>query len=155
MLLCENTKMLSFFSVLSVTFALGFLPRNFAPPAFRFPTPRLSPLALSILYFFGSASFKASDTTKMGPPLHWTPTKDDIRNAAMNDFRIFVNRQYGTDFEEGDYWSLHAWSIANTETINQFWNAIWDFSGVIGDKGAQPVGPRCIPDDNFHEADPL
>jgi acetoacetyl-CoA synthetase len=115
----------------------------------------LSPLTLLLLYFFDSAPFKAPDTTKMGPPLHWTPTKDDIRNAAMNDFRIFVNRQYGTDFKEGDYWSLHAWSIANTETINQFWNAIWDFSGVIGDKGAQPVGPQWIPDDNFHEADPL
>ena len=62
-----------------------------------------------------------------------------MRDCAMNDFRKFVNEKYGTTFKEGDYWSLHAWSIANAETINQFWNAIWDFSGVIGDKRAQPV----------------
>lgn len=80
-------------------------------------------------------------------PLHWTPSSELIRNCAMNDFRKFVNERHGLNLKEGDYWSLHAWTIKNPETINQFWNAIWDFSGIIGDKGEQPVRPRQVASD--------
>lgn len=72
-------------------------------------------------------------------PLHWKPSQEDILNSSLNDFRQFVNRKYDLDFAEGDYWSLHAWSVRDAETINQFWEAIWDWSGMIGDKGPSPV----------------
>lgn len=78
-------------------------------------------------------------------PLHWTPSATEIRESALNQFRLFVNERHGTDFKEGDYWSLHAWSISNPENINHFWNALWDWSGVIGDKGAQPLFDATVP----------
>ncbi|MGB0713954.1 MAG: acetyl-coenzyme A synthetase N-terminal domain-containing protein, partial [Gammaproteobacteria bacterium] len=31
-----------------------------------------------------------------------------------------------------DYAALHRWSVAEKE---QFWSLLWDFTGVVGDKG--------------------
>jgi acetoacetyl-CoA synthetase len=73
-------------------------------------------------------------------PLHWTPTRQDVEKSALNSFRQFVNKRYGLDFPETDfYWDLHAWSVKDAETINQFWEALWDWSGMIGEKGLSPV----------------
>lgn len=78
------------------------------------------------------------DPASMTSPF-WTPSPEAIRASNMDGFRRFVNAQYKLDFKEGDFWPLHQWSIDTPETINDFYNAIWDFGGVIGDKGAQPV----------------
>lgn len=69
----------------------------------------------------------------------WTPSPEAIRASNMDSFRRFVNKQYNLNFREGDYWALHQWSIDTPETINDFYNALWDHGGVIGEKGAQPV----------------
>lgn len=59
-----------------------------------------------------------------------------MRKSTLEKFRVFVNKQHGLDLKFGDYWQMHKWSITET---NQFWNSLYDFAGVIGDKGAQPV----------------
>lgn len=60
----------------------------------------------------------------------------------MNDFRKFVNKQYNLKFSESDYWDMYKWSVETPETMNDFYNAAWDWGGVIGDKGQQPVSCR-------------
>ena len=60
----------------------------------------------------------------------WTPTQEFISQTNMAAFMDFVKDKTGLSFE--DYNSLWNWSVDNTET---FWDMIWDFCGVIGDKG--------------------
>ncbi|RYE47504.1 MAG: acetoacetate--CoA ligase [Hyphomicrobiales bacterium] len=58
-----------------------------------------------------------------------------------------------------DYWGLHRWSIAER---GAFWSAVWDFCGVIGDKGERLVidgelmpGARFLPDATLNFAENL
>ena len=60
----------------------------------------------------------------------WTPTQEFISQTNMAAFMDFVKDKTGQSFD--DYNSLWNWSVENTET---FWDMIWDFCGVIGDKG--------------------
>ncbi|HIF25748.1 MAG TPA: acetoacetate--CoA ligase [Micavibrio sp.] len=60
----------------------------------------------------------------------WTPTQEFISQTNMAAFMDFVKNKTGQSFD--DYNSLWNWSVDNTET---FWDMIWDFCGVIGDKG--------------------
>ncbi len=60
----------------------------------------------------------------------WTPTQEFISQTNMAAFMDFVKDKTGQSFD--DYHSLWNWSVDNTET---FWDMIWDFCGVIGDKG--------------------
>ncbi|MBI3429334.1 MAG: acetoacetate--CoA ligase [Actinobacteria bacterium] len=41
---------------------------------------------------------------------------------------------------------LHRWSV---EEPGQFWSALWDFCGVIGEKGERSVIPVSLPDSRF------
>jgi acetoacetyl-CoA synthetase len=58
------------------------------------------------------------------------------------------------------YADLHAWSV---EAPEQFWTAVWDFCGVIGERGAGPVlvdaekmpGARWFPDARLNFAENL
>lgn len=67
----------------------------------------------------------------------WTPSAQQVREAGMTQFREFVNSRYGLHLK--DYWDLHAWSIGTSGQMNDFWTALWDWSGVIGEKGPAPV----------------
>ncbi len=67
----------------------------------------------------------------------WTPRDEAIRQAGMTKFREFANGRYGLDMKT--YWDLHRWSIGNPDEMNDFWSALWEWSGIIGDKGASPV----------------
>jgi len=58
-----------------------------------------------------------------------------------------------------DYWALHRWSITER---GAFWSAIWDFCGVIGDKGERLLadgelmpGARFLPDATLNFAENL
>ena len=64
----------------------------------------------------------------------WTPTPDLIANCAMTKFRLAVNRQYALDLQDDK--QLYDWS---TENYPELWNAVWDFCGVVGDKGERLV----------------
>jgi len=59
------------------------------------------------------------------PPL-WQPSPRDLSDSSLAKFA----RSCG--FEPSQYEELHRWSISDLEG---FWNALWDFSGVIGERG--------------------
>lgn len=63
------------------------------------------------------------------------------------------------DVADDDYWGLHAWSITER---GAFWSAVWDFCGLIGDKGQRQAvdgdlmpGARFLPDATLNFAENL
>jgi len=66
---------------------------------------------------------------KAGQPL-WTPTPQRVSACELNRFRDEANARFGLRL--GDSRALHRWSVENRA---EFWDLVWDFCGVIGDKG--------------------
>ena len=64
--------------------------------------------------------------TERDQPL-WTPAPELARQTQLAKFMHTVGQQ---DFP--DYHSLWEWSVKNP---GAFWSAVWDFCGVIGEKG--------------------
>jgi acetoacetyl-CoA synthetase len=60
----------------------------------------------------------------------WTPSQADIDGANVTRFIARVNRNHSLAIS--DYESLYRWSLDEKET---FWSEVWDFCGIIGDKG--------------------
>ncbi|MEP6072448.1 MAG: acetoacetate--CoA ligase [Nitratireductor sp.] len=67
-------------------------------------------------------------TTEMTPL--WKPSAERIADANITRFIDFVNRERGAGLT--DYDSLFDWSVTELES---FWDAVWDFTGIIGEKG--------------------
>ncbi|MDQ0314661.1 acetoacetate--CoA ligase [Amorphus orientalis] len=85
----------------------------------------------------------------------WTPSKERIAEAQMTDFMGFAGDRAGKSFET--FADLHAWSVADLEG---FWSAIWDYCGVIGDKGERVLadgdkmpGAKFFPDARLNYAE--
>ncbi|MFF0991439.1 acetoacetate--CoA ligase [Kocuria nitroreducens] len=64
--------------------------------------------------------------TPHGPATLWTPPDSAFRDSAMSRFAL------AHGFDPRRYDELHGWSVTRRE---EFWNALWDFTGVLGDKG--------------------
>ncbi|MBO6853609.1 MAG: acetoacetate--CoA ligase [Marivivens sp.] len=62
----------------------------------------------------------------------WTPSEDQIETSAMARFA----RENG--FDPKDYDSLHRWSVSD---LAGFWGAVWDFAGVVGERGETVFRP--------------
>ena len=60
----------------------------------------------------------------------WRPTQKQIDQSLMSEFMALVNDRYDQSFARYD--ELYQWSIDDKE---DFWSTLWDFCGVIGDKG--------------------
>ena len=60
----------------------------------------------------------------------WIPSDEAIREAVITAFAGFCSERSGEKLEDFD--ALHAWSVSDR---SGFWSAVWDFCGVIGDKG--------------------
>ncbi|OWK21952.1 hypothetical protein AJ88_13330 [Mesorhizobium amorphae CCBAU 01583] len=60
----------------------------------------------------------------------WTPTQDQIDAAPMTAFMKAAAAKTGLSFAA--YAELHRWSIDDREA---FWDLVWDFCGIVGDKG--------------------
>ena len=60
----------------------------------------------------------------------WKPSRARRNAANLTAFRAFLERQ-GHDPGDG-YEALWRWSLADQAA---FWDAFWDWSGVVGDKG--------------------
>ena len=60
----------------------------------------------------------------------WTPSAERIEAAPMTAFMKAAAERSGRSL--GSYAELHRWSVDDREA---FWNLVWDFCGVIGDKG--------------------
>ena len=56
----------------------------------------------------------------------WTPTAERVASANLTRFAASVGH-LGASYEE-----LHRWSI---DAPDEFWQAIWDFTGVVGYAG--------------------
>ena len=64
----------------------------------------------------------------------WTPNPKRAAGTQMNEFRNAANRRHSVALR--DYRDLHAWSV---EARAEFWDLVWDFGGVIGEKGKQLI----------------
>jgi acetoacetyl-CoA synthetase len=64
----------------------------------------------------------------MGGPI-WIPSAERVRDANMTRFLAFVNEGHGTGF--CTYEELYRWSVAD---VPEFWEAIWEFCGVIASR---------------------
>lgn len=69
----------------------------------------------------------------MSTPL-WSPTAERIDNANITLFRDFVNDQFSAGAE--NFEQLLRWSIEHKE---DFWTAVWKFTGVISSKSWNQV----------------
>ena len=60
----------------------------------------------------------------------WTPSPDAVRAAPMTHFMREAEKAGSGPLSSFD--DLHRWSIENREA---FWSLVWDFAGIVGDKG--------------------
>ena len=87
----------------------------------------------------------------------WTPSADRIKNTVMARFMAFAADKVGRPF--AGYDALHAWSVADRAA---FWDAIWDFCRIRGEKGelvldnrAAMPGAKFFPDAKLNFAENL
>jgi acetoacetyl-CoA synthetase len=71
-----------------------------------------------------------SDTTQAAEPPLWMPSQQRASAAAMSRFREMLGQRHGVELD--GYVALHRFSI---EHPGDFWSALWDFTGVVGEKG--------------------
>jgi acetoacetyl-CoA synthetase len=67
------------------------------------------------------------------PTLLWQPSPERMQQANLTRFAALVNQRWSAGAT--DHASLYEWSIRQPA---RFWEAVWDFAEVIGDKGAAP-----------------
>ncbi len=87
----------------------------------------------------------------------WIPSETQAAGSQVMGFLVEANRRHGTRLD--DYRGLHAWSVAHPDL---FWSLVWDFCGVVGDKGERLVadhgkmpGARYLPDATLNFAENL
>jgi len=68
----------------------------------------------------------------MSDPL-WRPEKARAAQTTLSAFLAWMASRTAKPF--ADFAELHRYSI---EHPAEFWSALWDFTGVLGDKGAAP-----------------
>ncbi|NMG41655.1 acetoacetate--CoA ligase [Chelativorans sp. ZYF759] len=92
----------------------------------------------------------------MNQPL-WTPSSDRIAATSMVAFMAAAENMSGRPLP--DYDALHAWSIEDREA---FWSLIWDWCGIIGEKGQSVLengdrmrGARFFPEARLNFAENL
>jgi len=93
----------------------------------------------------------------MSKPL-WSPSEDRIKSSKMHAFKAEAERVSGQQFD--DYQALWQWSVDDQE---MFWDLVWDFCGVIGEKGdhvldnngGQMMGSKFFPDARLNYAENL
>ncbi|MFC5386630.1 acetoacetate--CoA ligase [Aquamicrobium segne] len=61
----------------------------------------------------------------------WTPTAEQIAASPLTAFKAEAEKRTGRNF--ANYGQLHSWSVTEPEA---FWDLVWDFCGVIGEKGS-------------------
>src|SRR5215510_8059451 len=96
---------------------------------------------------YPGAKREAMRTGMSDAPL-WIPSESQAAASQVMAFLREVERRHGTRL--AGYRDLHAWSVTHPDL---FWSLVWDFGGVIGDKGERLVvdhgkmpGARYLPD---------
>ena len=93
----------------------------------------------------------------MNKPL-WEPGPDTLKKSNLARFMAHICASTGSDVP--DYDALYRLSIDQPDV---FWDSIWDFCGVVGDKGSGPVladgdampGAKFFPDAKLNFAENL
>jgi acetoacetyl-CoA synthetase len=88
----------------------------------------------------------------------WQPPVEAVRASNITRFIAYMARHYGTWF--ADSRDLHAFSVRVPEV---FWPALWDFFGIVGEKGHGPYlkdggkmpGAQFFPDARLNFAENL
>jgi acetoacetyl-CoA synthetase len=88
----------------------------------------------------------------------WTPDPAWSARTPMAAFTAYARTVSGRTL--ASYAELHAWSV---EVPEAFWTALWDFCGVIGERGAGPAlvdadkmpGPQWFPNARLNFAENL
>ena len=88
----------------------------------------------------------------------WTPTAERKESANITKFAHWLKDRGAVDAES--YQALHQWSVTQPE---KFWDAVWDYTGVIGEKGSDRVlldgdkmpGAQWYPDAKLNFAENL
>ena len=87
----------------------------------------------------------------------WVPTPARIAAAPITAFMAEASARAGTSFSS--YAELHRWSV---DRRDEFWSLLWDFCGVIGDKGERALvdgdrmpGASFFPDARLNFAENL
>src|SRR5512143_589891 len=90
-------------------------------------------------------------------PLLWRPSEQRIEAANITLFARGVGARHGVTL--ADYAALWRWSIAQKEA---FWREVWDFTGIVGDRGERTLvepqrmpGARWFPDARLNFAENL
>jgi acetoacetyl-CoA synthetase len=87
----------------------------------------------------------------------WSPKPKTLEAAPIMAFAREAARVAGRDLS--DYDALHAWSVEDREA---FWNLVWDFCGIKGEKGERVLadgdrmpGAQFFPDARLNFAENL
>ncbi|MFC3983882.1 acetoacetate--CoA ligase [Streptosporangium jomthongense] len=67
--------------------------------------------------------------------LLWEPTPQTVRDAKVARYMEWLGRS-------GDYQDLWQWSV---DSPAEFWASLWDYFGVVGERGAGPVLSGTMP----------
>ncbi len=87
----------------------------------------------------------------------WEPSSERIAASNLTAFRRHVEQRW--DVRVPDFNALHDWSISSPE---QFWASLWEFGGVIGERGERVLvdgdrmpGAQWFPDARLNFAENL
>lgn len=78
----------------------------------------------------------------------WTPSPERAAASQVMAFMAQVNKRHGSVLGSAlkTYRELHAWSVKHP---GAFWNEVWDFCGVVGEKGARLMDGSAMPGAKF------
>ncbi len=74
----------------------------------------------------------------------WTPSPERAAGSSLEAFKAWLRDHRGV--YAPDFQSLHRWSVQHS---GEFWAAVWDWCGVVGDRGERLVespDERLCPD---------
>ena len=87
----------------------------------------------------------------------WQPSPERIAAASLTRFMAEAKARWHVDAKT--YADLYAWSVSKPE---QFWELVWEFGGVIGEKGGRVLadgdkmpGARYFPEAKLNYAENL
>jgi len=96
------------------------------------------------------------DPAQMTEPL-WQPSADRVAAANLTRFAAKVKQDHGVSLP--GYADVYAWSVTELEP---FWRAVWDFCGVVGERGDRVLadgdrmpGAQFFPDARINFAENL
>ncbi|ACP24131.1 acetoacetyl-coenzyme A synthetase [Sinorhizobium fredii NGR234] len=79
----------------------------------------------------------------------WVPDAETLAQSPMAEFIAWCEQRFGRRFP--DYDAFHKWSVTER---GDFWTAVWEHCGVIGERGSQALinGERMLEARFFPEA---